>query len=368
MRRLSAGVLAAALSVALWLPSASAEPTRNRPVPVLAYYYIWFNASSWNRAKIDYPILGRYSSDEIAVMRRHVAWAKRAGITGFIVSWKSSPVLDRRLEQLIRVADDADFSLAIVYQGLDFRREPLATRRVADDLDLFLRRYGRDRAFDIFGKPLIVLSGTWRYSTRQIAALTTPRRGRALILASEKNQEGYRRLAHLVDGDAYYWSSVNPQTFTGYGRRLNAMGRSIHRAGGLWIAPAAPGFDARLVGGTRSVPRRGGATLRREFNAAMSSSPDALGIISWNEFSENSHVEPSEHDRGRSLTVLAGLLGAKPPDLAADSSGPGGTSAAWHTPPLIGGVLALIGGALAVIVRRGRRGDPRRRRGEGNVL
>ena len=67
------------------------------PDPLFAYYYIWFNASSWNRAKIDYPLLGRYSSDDRGVMRAHVAWAKQAGIDGFIVSWKSTPVLNRRL-------------------------------------------------------------------------------------------------------------------------------------------------------------------------------------------------------------------------------------------------------------------------------
>src|SRR5436309_10053666 len=44
--------------------SPSPSPAANRPIPVLAYYYIWYNPSSWNRAKIDYPLLGRYSSDE----------------------------------------------------------------------------------------------------------------------------------------------------------------------------------------------------------------------------------------------------------------------------------------------------------------
>ena len=34
------------------------------PDPLFAYYYIWFNAGSWNRAKTDYPLLGRYSSDD----------------------------------------------------------------------------------------------------------------------------------------------------------------------------------------------------------------------------------------------------------------------------------------------------------------
>jgi hypothetical protein len=59
------------------------------PTPLLAYYYIWFDPTSWNRAKTDYPLLGRYSSDDQEVMRQHIRWAKAAGVDGFVVSWKT---------------------------------------------------------------------------------------------------------------------------------------------------------------------------------------------------------------------------------------------------------------------------------------
>src|SRR5512141_1154151 len=42
------------------LPRPATE-TPPEPVPVLAYYYIWFDAQSWQRAKSDYPLLGKYS-------------------------------------------------------------------------------------------------------------------------------------------------------------------------------------------------------------------------------------------------------------------------------------------------------------------
>ena len=60
-------------------PAASTAP--QDPIPLLAYYYIWFNATSWDRAKIDYPALGRYSSDEARIMRRHILLAKEAAST-----------------------------------------------------------------------------------------------------------------------------------------------------------------------------------------------------------------------------------------------------------------------------------------------
>ena len=58
-------------------------------------------------------------------MRQHVRWAQSVGITGFLVSWKSTPTLDERLTRLSRVADAAHFRLGIVYEGLDFQRRPL---------------------------------------------------------------------------------------------------------------------------------------------------------------------------------------------------------------------------------------------------
>ena len=107
-------VLLGTLLVSTATPARASEPAAGSPVPTLAYYYIWFDTTSWNRAKTVYPLLGRYSSDDRTVMRQHIQWAKAAGITGFIVSWKSTEVLNRRLQQLIELADEEDFRLAII--------------------------------------------------------------------------------------------------------------------------------------------------------------------------------------------------------------------------------------------------------------
>ena len=94
-------------------------------IPVFAYYYIWFTPTSWERAKSDLPLLGRYSSDQESVLESHVEKAREAGLDGFLVSWKRTPDLTRRLAQLVNVARAHDFKLGIVYQGLDFYRRPL---------------------------------------------------------------------------------------------------------------------------------------------------------------------------------------------------------------------------------------------------
>ena len=142
--------------------------------------------------------------------------------------------------------------------------------------------------------------------------------------------------------------------------KLPEMGRAVHRRRGLWIAPAAPGFDARLIGGTTVVPRRKGATLRRELDAATRSSPDAIGLISWNEFSENT-TSSRACGTARSLEVLADLLDAKLPPMAGDldSSEPAGTGRnVMRGVATVAGFLVLtLGGFLVVARRRRRRRD-----------
>src|SRR5690349_10445459 len=280
----SLSILLATLALPASAPArANALAVVPNPIPILAYYYIWFDPQSWDRAKTDYPLLGRYSSSDVAVMRQHIEWAKEAGITGFIVSWKSTDRLNERLEKLIQLANEADFKLAIIYQGLDFERDPLPVEQVDADLKYFIEQYVEEPAFALYEKPLVIWSGTWKFSREEVERVVTGKRDRILILASERSVEEYQRLADLVDGDAYYWSSVNPDTFPGYPEKLDAMSEAIHANGGLWIAPAAPGFDARLVGGTTTVDRKDGQTLQVQFNTALRSSPDAIGLISWNE-------------------------------------------------------------------------------------
>jgi hypothetical protein len=49
-------------------PTATVAPTvdpgSGAAIPVWAYFYIWYDPSTWDRAKKDLPLAGTYSSDE----------------------------------------------------------------------------------------------------------------------------------------------------------------------------------------------------------------------------------------------------------------------------------------------------------------
>lgn len=346
------------IGLALWAVCTAAPAVTARseisPIPMLAYYYIWFDTQSWNRAKTDYPLLGRYSSDDRAIMEEHVRLAKEAGLDGFIVSWKSTYTLDRRLEQLMDVAAEQDFALWIIYQGLDFERQPLPVDRIINDLEYFVETYAMHPAFAMYDRPVVILSGTWEFSADEIGTIYGHFRDQLYLLGSERNVDGYLRIASVVHGNAYYWSSVDPLTYPGYEDKLSEMAAAIHARRGLWVAPAAPGFDARLIGGTRVIERRDGQTLRDELTAAIHSNPDAIGIISWNEFSENTHIEPSENYGRMALDVLMRRQTSQGPRVTNfDSSDQGeGEARLVYQPAILLGLFLLTVFSVSVVLRR----------------
>jgi hypothetical protein len=276
-------------------------------VPVYAYFYQWFNQSSWNRAKQDFPVAGKYSSDDPHVLRNQVRQAQAAGIGGFLTSWKRTDVLDRRLDLLLRVAGDERFGVGVVYEALDFGRRPLPVATVEADMTYLVQRWGAALSVDVASRPMIIWTGTDQYSVQDVQRVRSALAGRAELLAAAKSVAGYERIAGLVDGNAYYWSSADP-TSAATSRKLADMGAAVHAHHGLWLAPAASGFDGRTLGHTRVIPRNGGATLRQSLANAFASSPDAVGVISWNEWSENTYIEPGERYGQQELITLRETL------------------------------------------------------------
>jgi hypothetical protein len=258
---------------------------------------MWMNKAYWRKNKLDHPVRpfpGDYDSANRAVMDWQIQRAKAAGIMGFIVSWKDTATYRRILPALESAADRNGFKLAMDYEGLNVHRRPLPVARVAADFKYFAATYAPDPAwYRIGGKPLTIWNGTIDYSSSEVASVTTPLRSRLLVLNSANNIAEYQRLAALTDGDAYYWSSNNPAANPRWAAKLRAMGAAVHRAHGIWIAPFAPGYNATMIGGHIIVPRNNGATLQTEYAGALASSPDLLGLISWNEWTENTYVEPS---------------------------------------------------------------------------
>ena len=148
-------------------------------------------------------------------------------------------------------------------------------------------------------------------------------------------------MAPLVDGNAYYWASVNPRTYPGQAAKLARMGEAVHARGGIWIPSAAPGFDARRVGGTSVVERRRrcdpsrGAGRRREL-VARRDRPDQLERVQ-REHPYRAESQRTDRATSASSAMCAGRSSRRCRDF--DSSEPAATDFSYGV-PLLGGLAS----------------------------
>ena len=294
--------------------SASASPPAVSAAPVFAYYYMWMQGSYWSTNKLDHPVEpfpGHYNSADPAVIKWQIEQAKAAGITGFIVSWKNNATYQQILPEVESAANQANFKLAMEYETLGASKQTLPVSEVSADFKYFVANYASNPAwYRANGKPLTMIDDSNFYPTSQLAAITGPVRSSLAVLQDVSTASLYNKYAAYTDGDAYYWSSDNPAANPHAAADLEALGAAVHAAHGIWIAPFAPGYNSTLIGGHVVVPRDNGATLRTEYAIAAASSPDILGLISWNEWTENTYVEPSVSYGFTDINVLSSLINA----------------------------------------------------------
>jgi hypothetical protein len=119
--------------------------------------------------------------------------------------------------------------------------------------------WGAELKSTYYGRPLIIWTGIDQYSMADVQSVRSALGDRAYLLAASKQVANYERVAGQVDGEAYYWSSADPDSPSTL-KKLQDMSTAVHAHNGLWLAPAASGFDGRMLGGTRVVDRKGGET------------------------------------------------------------------------------------------------------------
>jgi hypothetical protein len=253
-----------------------------------------------------------YGQDDPAVIERHVRQAAAAGIAGFIVNWRGTgePVQDadsisysRRLEEMFRAVTEVgregvDFKIWLNYKASS---TILPTEYILNDLSYLQREYADSPALDRFysDRPMLVWVGSRKYGLDTVRTVSERFRDTFFFVGDESWKTWGDGRAAYLDANHYYWSTqnsyTNPHSFEQL-RDLAAMVRSSgpnpDGSNKLWFAPFTPGYDSQLNGGSTCVPRKGGETMRALFEGNAATDPDAWVLISWNEISENTHIEP----------------------------------------------------------------------------
>jgi hypothetical protein len=336
-----------------------ARPAATAPLgkPVYAYYYLWWSLQHWHEllgnaypysaAPLPLPATldaagchpttryagnrltdvpaALYSQDDPGFIEADVRQAQAAGLTGFAVNWagtgsatqtvNSSPY-SRRLQLMVDAVhkvtgEGKPFKLWLSYKA-SASVLPLAT--IQGDLTFFAAQWAADPAFDhAAGKPTVIWQGSRKYSTASLQTVSQGYRGQLRILGDETTWSTAR--APYLDGDAYYWSSqnpyANPQSFGQVKALAAAVRASPANPDGTpeqFVAPAAPGFDTQLEGGSSCTPRKSGQTIGALVNGNAASNPDAWGVISWNEITEASYIDPMTRYGTTDLDALTRLI------------------------------------------------------------
>lgn len=304
---------------------------------VWAFYMgFWVGEASWgmqNDVLTDRPAIGNYDSRDPGVMGLQIDQAKNAGIDAFLVSWfgledqgTTTPVLlnalDRANERGFKIGVAVDLFVA------DFNNN---VGSLTNSLSWVINGIANHPAYlRVDGKPVIafVFQGNLGLNNNQWVELRNQLDpGRNTIWLGE-GINGCCLYGGAMDGMyAFNLSWANGSS----GRYSSERNNVLRRGGTLYVPMVHPGWDETLIArreGRRNPTspraRANGRFLTTSFNGAVASGANIIMIGTWNEFVENSHIEPSVNFGNQSLDTLAPLIARWKGTPAPASTGGGG--------------------------------------------
>ena len=322
------------------------------PATVYVHYYLWWTSRHWVdklgpaypygsapipgsidglgcNPKVDYsgaqivdvPAEGLYDQAQSTTFQRHIALAGRAGLKGFLADWQGtgyatqgpgSSGYNSRLDLLVTAVDaynaqhGSSFGLGLAYASFGDYARPASW--VIADLLYFAGRYGKDAAFrnGYSTRPIVMWLNSRKYSAGTIQAVAKAVRPYVYLLGDETSAS-WPKDGPYLDGTSYYWSTQDPWNNSRAATAVGQLAAQVHADGKQWFAPFIAGYNKQLMGGT-CVQRRGTQTLTELWRINGATRPDGWFGISWNEFVENTYLEPSKRYGSMYLDALAALI------------------------------------------------------------
>jgi hypothetical protein len=272
-----------------------------------ALYYPWYEISRWDskelKDKPQYP----YDSTDPSAIKRQITQAQSAGIDGFISSWWGpGSKTDRNMAIVLDVAKQNNF-----YIGMFLETNSIIKARnknwtlVEDDLVTWLEYYvtkhgAHPATMKVDGKPLIVpwVTCTVPVETwRNVRSRMKARNVHATMIADCRDPQYFDVFDGALGNDAK----------TGRIVRYYAL-LADSPSPKIWMSSAMPGYDERLIEGRinpRYYDREDGQYFKRELNTALEASPHWLRLYTWNEYPENTYIEPSKNFGDKYLKIAA---------------------------------------------------------------
>lgn len=285
--------------LALLILSGSSDPAiaQTRP-PVLAFYYAWFDDSTWSSGRSSGTPSPTYRSADPATIDRQVAQAAGAGINAFVQSWYGPQEENNQTETNFRLLLDTaaryQFQAAVDVEvmGPFFGNAGSVQAALAT---LLATHVNHPAYFRYNGKPVIFFWRQQRFSAAEWGAIrqaVDP--NHTTLWIAEGTDLSYQ---DVFDGNHLYsiaWSGDPQAELNKWPPRLKKIEDRLG-ADRVWVATAMPGYNDLNLNRANSFAkdRAGGAFYRQNWAAALSSQPDMIVITSFNEWLEGTQIEPS---------------------------------------------------------------------------
>lgn len=284
---------------------------RARPRLVLANFYAWYNESTWRDERLADRPLRLYSTDSDTDLDRLVHQAHGAGVDAFVVSWQNGPtdMYDRRLQRVLDAA--ARGGMRVSAGPETFVANPALVwssttdpQTMLDWIVTIVDRFGSHPAYlRIDGRPVIFIYASSQLQDAPWSDIRARLRasGRNPLLIGEQFES---RLLAYFDGEYQYINVAWPEPYHDLYDAQGLRTRTFHLLRPewqpqrrFWVASVTPGYDDQRLP-DRSTPltvdRQGGRVYDDMWSAAIDTEADWIIITSWNEWWENTEIEPSE--------------------------------------------------------------------------
>ncbi len=284
-----------------------------------AHYYGWYGnglgGAHWNDSSdsgvvTQMPSLGYYASTSGDILEHHLRMAESAGLDFFLFNlhMDGNGVAQAELEAFSLMLERTTWlhspvKLCIQLCLYDCPEADLT--RLCDALQT--SAFIHPNYLQCNGKPLLSVFWTGQYDG-DAAFLNQLRKhaGAATLLASSLRMYPPHEESSLTFGTFDGWSIFSPLELSAP-ERWESVWRAAyaHASAGrqnLRCFTVSPGYDDTALAATarqgnpyRRIPREDGLVYRRMWNAAYSlpQPPDMVIVSTFNEFHENTHIEPT---------------------------------------------------------------------------
>jgi hypothetical protein len=302
-----------AVKFTLDLSSSSANPSNltaksySRPEKLaLAFYYPWFPGYGWSdRTPMSDAPLESISYKNPESFAWQIDQAKSAGIDGFIVSYNSDWA-DDRVETLLEIAEKKDFKISLYLETLNSGGPAWSPNTLQGWIEHAYRKFADSPAFlTVNAKPVFFIYSSTAIPLNSWNKIFTYLRNREinfLYIGAGYNADNLSTFDGVHDYAIYQYENL-ADTYNNISRitrhyQLLADGEVTHPK--IWAATVSPGFDSTpyklAIPHAFIIPRANGEYYQSTIAAALQSDPDWILITSWNEYGENTHIEPSKRD------------------------------------------------------------------------